>query len=114
MLFIEQDNECGDCPDFWQWVEKDNRCVDRCKGGKSFNRYLNDEYECLDLYDVFDDVADTNELLLSHKESSTLGGSLSERLDCGLDTIDIPTPFSERSFDLTGYQYLEFITSLDP
>lgn len=88
--------------------------MDRCHGGKSFNRYMNDENECMDLYDLFDDVASDNDMLMAHKDTGTLGGSLSEELDCGVDSIAIATPFSERMIDTTGYQYVEFVSSNDP
>ena len=57
---------------------------------------MEEEESCLDLYDVFNDVADNNDILTSHRLSGALGGSLSHRLECGYDTIDIATPFSER------------------
>ena len=88
--------------------------MDRCKKGKSFNRYMNDENNCIDLYDLFDDVASDNDLLERHRLTGTMGGSLSQRLDCGLDTLGIQTPFSEKRINTTGYQYVEFVSSTDP
>lgn len=55
---------------------------------------MNDETECLNLYDLFDEIASDNDLLAQHKETNMLGGSLSDDLDCGVDTIAIQTPFS--------------------
>jgi len=43
-----------------------------------------------------------------------LGGPLTEELMCGSDTVNIKTPFSERSYPTDGYQYVEFISSLNP
>jgi hypothetical protein len=57
----------------------------------------------MDLYDLFDDVANENDLIAMHKETGMLGGSLSEEFNCGADTLAISTPFSEKLINTTGY-----------
>lgn len=78
----------------------DGSCVFRCADGKSFNRYYeyNDLPQCLTYYDLFDHVAENNELIINAKSTNSLGGSLSEPLVCNDDT-EIKTVYSEKLID---------------
>jgi len=84
--------------------------VDKCPRGKAFNRYADQSRDCIDLYEVFDDVAEKNQALRQINEKN-LGGSLSNRLACS-NTKDIRTPYSARTVSVENMQYVEMIGSM--
>ena len=102
-------SKCVACPNFWQH-SAGNRCVDKCPRGKAFNRYADQSRDCIDLYEVFDDVAEKNQALRQINEKN-LGGSLSNRLACS-NTKDIRTPYSARTVSVENMQYVEMIGSM--
>jgi len=53
-----------DCMNFWQYSPGNNTCVNRCEQGKAFNKYSDNENStCIDIYDVWDDLAESSEIL---------------------------------------------------
>lgn len=86
-LYDFSSQTCLKCPYTQKYENK--VCVDRCAAGLSYNRYhkSNGMKECLTVYDVFDHAGSTNQILLKTLESNSMGGSLSQRLKCGDETI---------------------------
>jgi len=66
------------------------------------------------MYDAFEEIGLSNEILQEHASNNMLGGPLTEELECGKDTSNIKTPFSEKIYSTDGYQYIEFISSVNP
>ena len=71
--------------------------MNKCSNGKSFNRYKGRKFECIDLYNVFDEVA-LNNPTMSKIKPIDLGGSLSLPMTCGR-TENIETPYSKKTID---------------
>ena len=70
-----------ECLNFWQYAPVNNTCVNRCDQGKSFNKYADDDNStCIDIYDVWNELAESNEILQKNAEESRLGGPLTQML----------------------------------
>ena len=69
---------------------------------------------CIDIYDMYDSMAQKSLLLVKNQASQTMGGSLTQPLTCSDELPKIKTPYSEKLLLLTnGMQYVELITSKD-
>jgi len=115
-LFDSDSQTCTSCPGEMRLPIVDNQCTARCAKGKSFNRYPNKEgqyQECLNIYDMFDTTAKTNEVLITQKKRDKMGGSLSDELTCG-KYKGIKTVYSEKMIPTVDMEYVEFWTTKSP